>query len=128
MKNFDINSMMKQMAKMQENLKQQMDGMKNSEQKIKDYTSTAGDDGIDVTITIDSNYSLKSIVIGDQLKELFFSDAKIYLNVLIDLIIAAYTKAKNLADEDNNSSAKDLENLIPGDLNSILGNLGNFLK
>jgi DNA-binding protein YbaB len=125
---FDIQGMMKQMGDMQKKLQDQMQKL-NEEKEIKEYRGSAGDDGIEVSILIDGNFNIKSIILGEELKNLIASDSQIYLTVLIDLLIAAYSKAKCQIDEDSGGAdLSDLENLIPGDMKNMLGNLGNLLK
>ena len=121
----DISGMMKQMTDMQKKLQEQMKQM-NEEKDEKDYNSSAGDDGIEVSICIDGNFNIKSIVIGDELKSLIVSDSEIYFAVLTDLIISAFAKAKSQIDSD--SGGVDIDNIIPADMKNLLGNLGGFLK
>jgi len=128
MKNFDISSMMKQMTEMQAKLQEEMKKV-NEQRCIKTYEGSSGDDGIEVSISIDGNYNIKSILIGDELKNMIINDPKVYLDVLIDLILAAYykVKAKIDADEDSSGSFNGLD-MIPDNMKGLLGNLGDFLK
>lgn len=124
-----MQGMMKKMTDMQKKLEEQIK-KSNSEKEIKEYSADAGDDGIEVSIVMDGNFCIKSLVIGEELKGLIVCDSQVYFNILIDLIIAAYNKAKSQIEEDleNSGGLGDLEDLIPGDMKNLLGNLGNLLK
>lgn len=127
MKGFDISSMMKQMNNMQQKLQEQMQKM-NENKESKEYQATAGDDGIQVSVVIDGNFNIKNIDIHEQLKKFIVCDADIYFTVLVDLIIAAFHKAKDQAETDAGNSAAGMEDMIPADMKNMLGNLGNLLK
>jgi DNA-binding protein YbaB len=126
---FNLQGMMKKMGDMQKKLEEQIK-KNNSEKEIKEYCATSGDDGLEVSIVMDGNFCIKSLAIGEELKKLIICDSQVYFNILIDLIIAAYNKAKSQIEEDSADIAGlgDFDDLIPGDMKNLLGNLGNFLK
>ncbi len=127
------NNFKNQISQMEQMLQGQLKKLEemNSSKEVKEYSAVAGDDGIDVTIVCDGSLNIKSITIGEELKSCIASDCSVYLNVLIDLIIAAFNKVKEQVDEETGGAAGDLmdfENLIPSDMKNLLGNLGNLFK
>ena len=121
----DLSKMIKQMTKAQEDIKCKMEKINDEKENIT-YAGTVGDDSLWVSVVIDGNYKMLSMEISNHLQCSIEEDATSNFCLLIDLIIAAHSKAHEKASE--NEGAGDLDDFLPEDMKSLLGNMGNFLK
>jgi len=95
-------NMMKQVQKMQRQLQEQQEALKNSE-----FTGSAG--GSAVTVTVSGEKEVKSVVIAPEVVD------PEDVEMLQDLIIAAFNEAMRKVDEANNET-----------MSKLTGGLGNF--
>jgi DNA-binding protein YbaB len=124
MTNIDINALMQKMANLQQTLHFSKQSL-NSDLLAKEYSATSGDEDIGIFIIMRGDFSVKSLKATDELRKMCVQEPEAYFDVMIDLILAAYSKVKAQIDEEILSEAPINDADIPHDLKLVLQSLNS---